>query len=313
MILVFGSVNLDLVAQVRAIARPGETVLSPRYDALHGGKGANQAVAAARARRDPAMPVRLGGAVGADGFGAAARENLRRNGVAVEALREVAEPTGCAFIAVSAAGENAITVASGANLSASAAALPGAVLEGLRVLVLQMEVPARESLAVAHRVRAAAAGAFAAGAAVEVILNLAPAPVPEDAPILPALLAAATILVANEHEAVATLALLGASEGDPAEAMRRIVGRTGRTGIVTLGAEGAAAFLPDGPSWRTPALPVRPVDTTGAGDTFVGVLAAGLAEGMALRDATARACRGASLACLVRGAQDGMPGADRLG
>ncbi|MBP0446312.1 ribokinase [Roseomonas sp. SSH11] len=297
MILVFGSINLDLVARVRAIPRPGETVLSPRHDRLFGGKGANQAVAAARARRDAALPVRMAGAVGADDFGHAARENLRANGVEVGAVREVPEPTGCAFITVGADGENAITVASGANLSVRAEALPEAALEGLRLLVLQMEVPAAEALAMARRARARGA---------EVVLNLAPAPGEADAPLLPALLAAATILVANEHEAIATLSLLGEDAADPVGAMRRLAERAGLTGIVTLGAEGAVAFG-GGQAWRAPAMAIRPVDTTGAGDTFVGVLAAALAEGMALPAALGRACRGASLACLAHGAQAGMP------
>lgn len=303
MILVFGSVNLDLVARVQRIPRPGETVLSPGYSMLHGGKGANQAVAAARVRRDPSMPVRFAGAVGADDFGRAARENLRRNGVSVEALQEVTAPTGCAFITVDAAGENAITVASGANLSASAAALPDAALAGLRVLVLQAEVPIAESLAVARRARAAGA---------QVVLNLAPAPGPGDAPLLPDLLAASTVLVANEQEAVATLALLGETADTALDPARRLAEVAGRVGIVTLGAEGAAGSAPDGTSWHSPALPVEPVDTTGAGDTFVGVLAAGLAEGLALPDAMARACRAGSLACLAHGAQDGMPGPEGL-
>ncbi|TPG49899.1 ribokinase [Roseomonas nepalensis] len=303
MILVFGSVNLDLVARVPRIPRPGETVLAPGYRLLHGGKGANQAVAAARARRDPAMPVRFAGAVGADNFGRAARENLRRNGVLVEALREVAAPTGCAFITVDEAGENAITVASGANLSASAADLPDAALEGLRVLVLQAEVPLRESAAVARRAREAGA---------QVVLNLAPTPGAGDAALLPDLLAASTVLVANEQEALAALALLGEAAGDAPGAMRRLVEVTGRAGIVTLGAEGARGFGLGGAAWHAPALPVRPVDTTGAGDTFVGVLAAGLAEGLALPEAAARACRAGSLACLSHGAQDGMPGPERI-
>ena len=301
MILVFGSINLDLVARARAIPRPGETVLAPRYERLFGGKGANQAVAAARARRDTALPVCLAAAVGADEFGRAALENLRANAVAVDAVQLVEAPTGCAFITVNADGENAITVASGANAALRAAALPEAALDGLRVLVLQMEVPAAEALEMAHRARVRGAA---------VVLNLAPAP--EDGVLLPALLAASTVLVANEHEALAAVALLGGAEAEPVSAMRWLVDRAELAGIVTLGAGGAAVFTPDGAAWRLPALPLHPVDTTGAGDTFVGVLAAALAEGMAMRDAVARACRGASLACLVPGAQPGMPWAEAL-
>lgn len=302
MILVFGSINLDLVARVQAVPRPGETVLSPRYDILFGGKGANQAVAAARARRDAGLLVRMAGAVGTDDFGRSARENLQANGVDAAAVRDVSEPTGCAFIAVGATGENAITVASGANLAVTDAAVPDPLLEGLRVLVLQMEVPVREVLAMARRARARGA---------QVVLNLAPAPA--DARLLPELLAATTVLVANEHEALAAAAPLGGRETDPVEAMRQLARRSGVTGIVTLGAGGAVTFTPEGASWRAPALAIRPVDTTGAGDTFVGVLAAALAEGTAQPEAVARACRGASLACLSAGAQPGMPRAEQLG
>ena len=111
MIIVFGSINMDLVAQVTAIARPGETVLSRRAETFFGGKGANQAVAAARAASDRPGSVAMAGAVGEDAFGESCRSNLRDNGVDIAAVRPVGEPTGCAFIAVDASGENAITVA----------------------------------------------------------------------------------------------------------------------------------------------------------------------------------------------------------
>jgi len=299
MILVFGSINTDLVARVREIPRPGETALAPGYEVLPGGKGANQAVAAARARRDGGMPVRMAGAVGADAFGRAARADLLAAGVGADDVAEVALPTGCAFITVSEHGENAITVAAGANRLAAAPAMPAS----LRVLILQMEVPAPASLDAARRAREAGAS---------VILNLAPAPGPEDAPFLADLLAAATHLVANEHEAVAALARLGEAVDDPVRAMRRLGALGGCVGIVTLGAAGAVAFGADGREWRAPATPVAPVDTTGAGDTFVGVLAAGLADGIPLPAAMGRACRAASLACLAPGARAGMPEASSI-
>lgn len=303
MILVFGSINLDLVARVRAIPRPGETVLSERYDLSFGGKGANQAVAAARARKDTALAVRMASAVGEDDFGRSALDNLARNGVDIAAVRAVGLPTGCAFITVSAAGENAITVASGANRAVSGAALPDALLEGVRVLVLQMEVPPAEALAVARRARARGA---------RVLLNLAPAPGEAEAALLPALLAETDLLVANEHEALTALALLGEAETEPEAAMRRLATRCGEAGIVTLGRAGALAFTAAGEVLRAAALPVEAVDTTGAGDTFMGILAAALAEGMALAPALSRACAGASMACLYPGAQAGMPNAAAL-
>ena len=108
MIVVFGSINMDLVARVRAIARPGETVLSRRADSFFGGKGANQAVAAARIGQGGPIGVAMAGAVGNDPFGQACLDNLRRNGVDTGAVRTLDEPTGCAFITVDETGENAM-------------------------------------------------------------------------------------------------------------------------------------------------------------------------------------------------------------
>jgi ribokinase len=295
MILVFGSVNIDLVARVAAIPRPGETVLAAGYETLHGGKGANQAVAAARA----SLPgrVALAARVGADGFGAAATENLRANGVDVTRLASGPEPTGCAFITVDDRAENAITVASGANLALTAAAVTGRIDTGT-ILVLQMEVPFEASLAVARAVRAAGG---------RVVWNFAPVPAGFSTAALGDLLGATDMLVVNEHEATAAAALLGATAIDFRAAGARLARAGALTSIVTAGAEGAFAFHADGRQETVAAPPIRPKDTTGAGDTFVGILASGLDEGRPLGDALARACRGASLACLADGAQPGMP------
>lgn len=305
MILVFGSINIDLTTRVRDIPRPGETVLSDRYETGFGGKGANQAVAAARGRQDPGCAVWMAGAVGDDAFGRAAVDNLQAQGVDTHAVRQATGwPTGCAFITVSAAGENAITVASGANLAPRAADVPAEMLNAARLIVLQMEVPPAESLTVAERARAQGA---------RVVLNLAPAPEAAQASLLPALLAAADILIANEHETLSALRLLeGAAPPDPVAAMARLARYCAGAGIVTLGAGGAVAFPHSGESIRATVPPVEPVDTTGAGDTFVGLLAVGLAEGRALAPALRRACHGASLACQVPGAQAGMPRAADL-
>ena len=135
MILIFGSINMDLVARVERIARPGETVLSRRADSFFGGKGANQAVAAARASHGGPIRVAMAGAIGKDPFGEACRKNLEENGVDIRALRVTDEPTGCAFITVDARAENAITVASGANLSPKAEDVPDALLTSGMTLV----------------------------------------------------------------------------------------------------------------------------------------------------------------------------------
>src|SRR4051794_1433837 len=139
MILVFGSLNIDLVARVPVIPGPGRTVLAPSYATHCGGKGANQAVAAARIAG--ADKVAMAGRVGHDGFGDEVLDNLESNDVDVGMVVRATEPTGCAFITVDAAGENAITVASGANMAARAADVPGEYVTSRTLLVLQMEVP----------------------------------------------------------------------------------------------------------------------------------------------------------------------------
>jgi len=298
-ILVFGSINMDLVARVRTIARPGETVLSRRADSFFGGKGANQAVAAARIGRGGPVPVAMAGAVGDDPFGQACLDNLRHNGVDVEAVRITREPTGCAFITVDDRGENAITVASGANMSVQAADLPESVLARASVLVLQMEVPVAESLKVA-------AGARRSGASV--VWNFAPAPAWSDRSEMATLLAATDVLVVNEHEALSIAGMLDENaDGDYLKAAGSLARSYGPTCIVTAGARGAVAVSPDGTQTHAVARPITPVDTTGAGDTFVGVLANGVAEGLTIGDAMQRACVAASHACLATGAQAGMP------
>jgi ribokinase len=298
-ILVFGSINMDLVARVRTIARPGETVLSRRADSFFGGKGANQAVAAARIGRGGPVAVAMAGAVGDDPFGRACLDSLRHNAVDVGAIRITGEPTGCAFITVDDRGENAITVASGANMSVQAADLPDSVLARASVLVLQMEVPVAESLKVAARARQRGAS---------VVWNFAPAPAWSDRNEMATLLAATDVLVVNEHEALSIAgALEEHADGDYLKAAGLLARSYGPTCIVTAGARGAVAVSPDGTETHAVARPITPVDTTGAGDTFVGVLANGVAEGLTVGEAMRRACVAASHACLVIGAQAGMP------
>ena len=284
MILVFGSINIDLVVPVPLLPRPGETVLGGDYALLPGGKGANQALAARRA----GASVMLAGMVGYDAFAELALANLRRDGVDLGLVWRAARPTGVAAIMVAAEGEqrgeNLIAVASGANREVTAASVPDAVLGPGTVLVCQMEVPASENWALIRRARSAGA---------RTVLNLAPA-----APIDTAMFAAIDILVANEGEA----ATLGPDPAALARHLRQAL-------VVTRGGAGSAAFLSDGGRLDIPALAIEPVDTTGAGDTFVGVLAAGLERGLTLAAALRRASAAAGLACLARGAQSAMPDA----
>ena len=298
MVLVFGSINIDLVAQVESIPRPGETVLAARYETLFGGKGANQAVAAGRALGGTPGRVAMVGRVGADAFGDAALANLAANGVEVGHVRRDAAPTGCAFISVDGHGENAITVAVGANAAVADDDVDDAALGAARVVVLQMEVSARQSLAIARRARARGA---------QLVWNLAPAPAALDAGLCREIRAATDVLVVNQHEAVAFASAIGTPAPSHVAAVAAIAARGHCTVVVTAGAQGALAVFADGRRLTAPALAIAPVDTTGAGDTFVGVLAAGLAEGRPFGEALARSCRGASLACLALGAQAGMP------
>jgi ribokinase len=304
MIVIFGSINMDLIARVQRIARPGETVLSRRADSFFGGKGANQAVAAARVSRGGAVRVAMAGAIGNDPFGMACLKNLEENGVGVTAIRVTDEPTGCAFIAVDETGENAITVASGANMALRSADLPDSLLSKASILVLQMEVPIADNLEVAARARRAG---------VKVVWNFAPVPAIKERSAMAELLAVTDVLVVNEHEALAITDIVGEPSGDQyLEAGAAISRSFGPTCIVTAGSRGAYAIAPDGTQTHAMARPITPVDTTGAGDTFVGVLANGLAEGLEIGRAMERACAAASLSCLTAGAQAGMPHREAL-
>ena len=299
MILVFGSINIDLVARVDSIARPGETVLARRTDTYFGGKGANQAVAAARIGGGTSMPVALVGAVGDDAFGRSCVDNLRANGVDTAHIRTVGEPTGCAFIAVASSGENAITVASGANMSVRAEDVPDDLLDSAAIVVLQMEVPLGESVSVAKRARERGA---------KILWNVAPASSALSGADVIAILSSTDILVVNEHEVLTIGNIAGKGKPDhEADIARELSLSYGCLSIVTAGKLGAFAFHPDGGRLDITAPAIEPVDTTGAGDTFVGVLAYSLATGKSLETSLDLACRAASRSCLTVGAQAGMP------
>ena len=280
MIVIFGSINVDLTVPVPRLPQPGETVLGGEYALLPGGKGANQALAALRAGAE----VVLAGAVGADSFAGVALDLLRREGVDTRLVQVVQQPTGCATITVSNHGENTIAVAPGANAKARSDQVPDDLLGANTTLVSQMEVPPKETALLIRRLRARGGRS---------VLNLAPA-----LPIDAGLVGEIDILVANEGEAAATGL-------DP----RRLAYRLRQGLVVTRGAAGATAILHNGITIEVPALKIEPVDTTGAGDTFVGVLAAALDLGSTLEFALRRASAAAGLACMARGAQTAMPNA----
>jgi ribokinase len=275
MIVVFGSINVDLLVPVPHLPSPGETVLGGDYQIAPGGKGANQALAARRAGSEVAMI----GAVGRDAFTDIALSRLRRGDVDLSLVAADARPTGCATITIDAAGENQIAVSPGANLAVMAGQVPDRLLGPETVLVLQREVSMPENAALIRRARERDAC---------IVFSLAPA-----GPIDPARFNDIDILIANEGEAK-TL--------DP-----RTAGGLRRALVVTRGSAGAIAYLADGSTVAVPALEIVPVDTTGAGDTFAGVLAAGLDQSLPLDAALRRASAAAALACLAIGAQPAMP------
>ncbi len=289
-VVVIGSINIDLVAAVERLPRPGETVSGGRLSIHDGGKGANQAVAAARA----GARVTMIGAVGDDAYGARALQALVAEGIEVTRVRRRSgEPTGVALIAVGPRGENQIVVAPGANETVTLDDDDRSVIGSADVAVTNHEVPIRTVIEVLQ-------AATAAGVAA--ILNPAPARA------LPAeVLELGPILTPNEHEVVVAI-----GHDDTAAALDELARRNGGPVIVTQGAAGA--LLAHGErrerfeGWPAPAV----VDTTGAGDTFVGVLAAWLAEGRSLEDAIDAANAAGALAVGAAGARAGMPLRDVL-
>lgn len=278
-ILVAGSANLDFVVRTPHVPAPGETVLGRDFATFPGGKGANQAVACARAG---GAPTRMLLALGDDAFAAPLEVSLREADVALDIVRSPGTATGTAFICLADDGENAITVAPGANALLRPANLPA--LEGIGHLLLQLETPL-------ETVEAYALSARAAG--VRVLLNAAPAQA------LPAaLLEAVDVLVVNEGE----LAALTGTH-DLAEGLSRI--RVPCL-VVTLGARGSYARVAEEVILQ-PAFAIDAVDTTAAGDTFCGVLAAHLGQGAHLADALRYASAASALACTRLGAQSSIP------
>jgi ribokinase len=283
-VVVVGSVNMDIAVRTARLPKPGETLLADSVLRSGGGKGANQAVAAARA--GGAMTAMVG-AVGSDGDGQTLVSDLARDGIDVTGVRRLDhQPTGVALITVDADAENTIVVAAGAN---SAVELTDADLQTVRsadVVLAQLEIP--------QSVVAQAASARRRGA--PFVLNAAPA-----APLDSALVAQVDILVVNEHEAVALAQL-----SDLEAALHWLLEEVPAV-LVTLGADGARLLTRDGGDLRVAAPRVTATDTVAAGDTFCGVFAAALASGLDKRVSLERACAAASLAVQRPGAQGSVP------
>lgn len=290
-VVVVGSTNTDMTVRVPRIPVPGETVLGHGFQVTGGGKGANQAVAAARA----GGAVLFVTAVGTDGFGDAALRNLRREGVDVGSVRRVPDvPSGVALIFVDDRGENSIAVASGASGELTPADVePLAKLIGPDdAVLLQLEIP----LAAVE-----AAARIAATRHARVILNPAPARSLPDS-----LLADVALVTPNEGEAER---LTGVSVRDDAglgRAAAELHARGVRDVLITLGARGVFVSS-DGASTLVPAFDVRAIDTTAAGDVFNGALAVALVEGRHLREAVRFASAAAALSVTRSGAQASAP------
>jgi ribokinase len=284
-VVVIGSINVDFVVSVERLPDPGETVLGGRFATHQGGKGANQAVAAARAGVD----VRFVGAVGNDDHGEQAVRALASEGVDVTAVRRAGEEsTGVALIVVGPRGENQIAVAPGANDTLELTEADRQLISGADVVLTNHEVPPAVVLDALRT---------ASDAGRRAILNPAPARA-----LSAEVLALGPILTPNEHELVVAI---GNDNTDAA--LDELVARNGGPVVVTQGPAGALLADADARE-RFPGFAASPVvDTTGAGDTFCGVLAAWLANGADLGEAIRAANAAASLSVRAAGARDGMP------
>lgn len=290
MILVFGSLNADFFLPLQNFPAPGETLLTPEAFVKPGGKGANQAAAAAKA----GGLVKMAGAVGRDEVAKVPVTALKALGVDCTYMQTSDHlATGMAMIMVDAAGENSIVVASGSNGALSAGNVPDSLLTPETTLVLQMEVPPEETFKLMRRAK---------DRGVRTVLNVAPArPVPAEA------LAMADYLILNEIEAETIYKSLFEGHSESVEKKAQAMAeKTGGICLVTMGKNGVIA-AGKGKMFKAGSLNIRPVDTTGAGDAFVGIFAAMIDSGLTLEDAVKTASAGAGLACMKIGAQEALP------
>jgi len=290
-VLVLGSANIDHCIAAPRLPRPGETIIGSRYFTAFGGKGANQAVAAARMGARTALI----GRVGDDAPGQAMLDNLSANGVVTQYVaRDTTNASGSAYIIVAESGQNQIIVIPGANMAVSPSDVDRSreAFRNARVLLLQMETPDLALVAAAEAARAAG-----------VLVVLDPAPV---RPIPPELYRLLDFVAPNETEA---LALTGVDVDDLTGARRAaeaFASRGVRIPVIKLGPRGALA-LSDGEAIHSPALSINPVDTTAAGDAFAGALASSLAQGLDLRTCLSIANTAGGLACTRFGAMPSLP------
>ena len=290
-IVVIGSSNTDMIVQTPHIPKPGETILGGTFNTAAGGKGANQAVACARAGGRVTFVARVGN----DMFGKQALTGFKQDGIDVKYVtRDDSAPSGVALIIVDDTGENSIAVASGANGNLSVSDVEDAA-ESIRkagIVLMQLETPIETIEAAAD---------LAAKNGVQVILNPAPAQSLSDA-----LLKQISILTPNETEAEMLTGIGVQNEADAARAAQALVDKGVTSVIITLGAAGAFVHS-EAFAGMVPGFKVNPVDTTAAGDTFNGILAVALAEGKTLTEAVTFAHAAAALSVTKLGAQPSAP------
>ena len=283
MILVFGSINADFFLNVKSLPRPGETVLCPSYTFYPGGKGANQAVAAARLGAE----VMFAGSVGKDPYGGQVLKSLRDVGINLKLVNSRGTTTGTAFVVVAEDGENQIVVASGANLETCSNQIKDSDLSLCTHIVLQLEVPLKEIEDIIFRAKAAGC---------KIILNYAPANV-----IQPTAIECCDYLIMNEIEANS----LFGQKKEVEEYAIKFSKRFDAECIITLGPKGSLLATREG-LYKIDALEVEAIDTVGAGDMFVGAFSAGLFKGECTTSSLQKATVASGLACKFKGAQPSL-------
>lgn len=283
MILVFGSINADFFLNVKSLPRPGETVLCPSYTFYPGGKGANQAVAAARLGAE----VMFAGSVGKDPYGGQVLKSLRDVGINLKLVNSRGTTTGTAFVVVAEDGENQIVVASGANLETCSNQIKDSDLSLCTHIVLQLEVPIKEIEDIIFRAKAAGC---------KIILNYAPANV-----IQPTAIECCDYLIMNEIEANSLFGQKKEVEDYAIKFSKRFDAEC----IITLGPKGSLLATREG-LYKIDALEVEAIDTVGAGDMFVGAFSAGLFKGECTTKSLQRATVASGLACKFNGAQPSL-------
>lgn len=299
MIIVFGSINMDMSLKVSHLPVPGETVITNEYVLYPGGKGANQALAAVRAGKGK---VALIGRVGEDNYGKVATEGVKRDGVMTSGVAKSTLPTGCAVATRDESGEKQILVMSGANADADHTQVPDEILIPGNVLLMQMELPVDQTVALLERAKARG---------VKSVLNLAPAiMVPKK------MMGLLDYLIVNSIEARQIAEKLHLNVENNAIKIAHALAIQGQlTCVVTLGKKGSVAVTKDGKAWGVPILQVNQseiVDNIGAGDAFCGTFTAAIHDGLDVVQAMRRASVAGTLACMKEGAQAALPHLDDI-